>query len=144
MTAARKALRFFIGAVLVVTAAGKLLDVSGFAAVIRTYRVFPEPVLLPLAVLVPLAELSLGAWLFSGRRLFSAAVAAFGMHVVYAAWSASALARGLELSNCGCFGVFLPRPLGWATVAEDAAMAVGCATLAALCRPALARAAENA
>jgi uncharacterized membrane protein YphA (DoxX/SURF4 family) len=133
---ARQALRLFIGTVFVVTAVGKLLDVSGFASVIGTYQVFADPVLLPLAVLVPAAELFLGAWLFSGRSPFAAAIAAFAMHVVYAGWAASAVVRGLKLSNCGCFGVFLPRPLGWSTVVEDLAMAALCGTLAALYRPA--------
>jgi hypothetical protein len=73
-------------------------------------------------------------WLFSGWRPFAAAVAALGVHLVYAGWAASAVLRGLELSNCGCFGVVLPRPLGWGTVAEDLAMAALCAWLAALSR----------
>jgi hypothetical protein len=38
--------------------------------------------------------------------------------------------RGLRLANCGCFGVFLPRPLGWSTVIEDLVMAGVCAALA--------------
>ena len=130
-----RALRLLIGVILAVTAAGKLLDVGGFARVIGTYQVFPDAGLLPLAVVVPVAELLLAAWLFSGRRSFAAAATAFGMHLAYAGWAAFALLRGLHLSNCGCFGVFLPRPLGWGTVAEDIAMAILCAWLAALSRP---------
>ena len=130
----RRALRFLIGATLAVTAAGKLLDVGGFARVIGTYQVFPDTALLPVALLIPAAELALAAWLFSGARLFAAALAALGMHLVYAGWAASAVARGLQLSNCGCFGVFLPRPLGWATVVEDLAMALLCAWLGTLSR----------
>jgi len=30
--------------------------------------------------------------------------------------------REIEIANCGCFGVFLARPLTAQTVAEDAAM----------------------
>jgi hypothetical protein len=41
------------------------------------------------------------------------------MHALYAAWSAVSVLRGLKLPNCGCFGVFLVRPLGWSTVFED-------------------------
>ena len=139
MRFAREALRFLIGTVLVVTAVGKLLDVAGFAKVIGTYEVFSDSTLMPLAVLVPVAELLLGAWLFAGRWLFAAAVTAVAMHLAYAAWAASAVERGLKLSNCGCFGVFLPRPLGWSTVVEDLAMAFLCGILAALCRPPLSR-----
>jgi hypothetical protein len=136
---AREALRFFIAVVLVVTGLAKLLDVFAFARIIGTYGIFTDPVLLPLAVLVPVAELALSSWLLSGRRLFAAALTAFAMHAVYAGWAASAVLRGLNLSNCGCFGAFFPRPLGWSTVVEDLAMAFLCGTLAALSRPALSR-----
>jgi hypothetical protein len=129
---ARGILRILIGAILVATAAGKLLDVAGFARVVGTYRVFSDSLLLPVAVLIPVAELALGIWLLSGRRSFAGAVTALAMHVAYAAWSASAVLRGLRLANCGCFGVFWPRPLGWSTVAEDLVLAGLCGTLAAL------------
>lgn len=112
-------LRLLIGLVLFATAAGKLLDVRGFAGVLRTYEAIPEWVLLPIAVGVPVAELALALWLFSGRRLAGAALAALGMHLAYAAWATASLLRGLELENCGCFGVFFARPLGWRTVVED-------------------------
>jgi hypothetical protein len=49
-------------------------------------------------------------------------LASGAMHFAYAGWSAVALLRGLRLDNCGCFGVFLARPLGWETVAEDMVM----------------------
>jgi hypothetical protein len=115
-------LRLFIGLVLLLTAAGKLLDVPGFAGVLRTYETFPEAALGPLALAVPLAELALALWLFSGRRLAGAASAALGLHAFYGAWAAASILRGLRVPNCGCFGVFLPRPLGWRTVAEDLVM----------------------
>lgn len=130
--AARIFLRLLIGFILVATAIGKLLDVPGFVRVLGTYRAFPDALLAPIAVGVPAAELVLGVWLFSGRRPLAAAWAAFAMHLAYAAWSASAILRGLKLANCGCFGVFLPRPLGWSTVVEDLVVAGACAALAAM------------
>ena len=122
MKAGALALRLFIGAVLLATSAGKLLDVRGFAGVLKTYEAFPERVLLPLAFAIPLAELGLAVWLLSGRGLAGAALASAAMHAAYGAWSATSLLRGLELANCGCFGVFLARPLGWRTVVEDGVM----------------------
>jgi len=116
-------LRFVIGLVLLATGAGKLLDLRGFAGVLRTYEAFPEGALLPLALAIPLVELAIALWLFSGRRLAGAAIAAVAIHAAYAGWSAVSLIRGLKLSNCGCFGVFLARPLDWATVVEDLVMA---------------------
>ena len=131
---ARALLRVAIGAILFATAVGKLLDVPGFARVLGTYRAIPDALLLPAAIAIPAAELLVALWLWSGRRPFGAAVAAFVMHSAYAAWSASAVLRGLELSNCGCFGVFWPRRLGWSTVVEDLAVAGACAWLASTAR----------
>jgi Methylamine utilisation protein MauE len=116
-------LRVFLGLILLATAVGKLADVRGFAGVLRTYEAFPEASLLPLAAAIPIVELSLALLLFSGRGLQGAALAALTLHVLYAAWAALTLARGLQLSNCGCFGVFLARPLGWRTVLEDLVLA---------------------
>ncbi|MEO8430875.1 MAG: MauE/DoxX family redox-associated membrane protein [Acidobacteriota bacterium] len=130
----RTVLRLAIGAILFVTAIGKLLDVPGFARVLGTYRALPDAAVFPAAVAVPAAELLLALWLFSDRRPLGAAVAALLMHLAYAAWSATAILRGLALPNCGCFGVFLPRPLGWSTVAEDLVVAGACAWLAAAAR----------
>jgi hypothetical protein len=112
-------LRLFLGLVLLATAAGKLLDVPGFAEVLRTYQAFPDAALRPLALAVPLVELALAVWLFSGRRLAAAAALAAVLHGIYAIWAAATLLRGLRVPNCGCFGVFFARPLGWRTVAED-------------------------
>lgn len=129
---ARIVLRVLIASVLFATAVGKLLDVGGFARVLGTYRALDDRALLPIAIAVPVAELVLAVWLFSNRRPFAAAMAAFAMHLAYAAWSASAVLRGLALPNCGCFGVFLPRRLSWSTVVEDLVLAGACATLAGL------------
>jgi hypothetical protein len=131
----RSALRFGSGRVLAATGLGKLLDVPGFARVLGTYHALPEAALLPAAAVITSSELLLAAWLFSGRGLAAAAVASTAMHLAYAAWSASALARGLELPNCGCFGVFLARPLTPLTIAEDVGMTALSATLWRLAVP---------
>jgi hypothetical protein len=128
----RIALRGLVGTILLVTAVGKLLDIRGFAKVLGTYQAFPESTLLAIAAAVVLAELALAIWLFSGWRPRPAAFWALGMHLVYAAWSAISIARGLHLSNCGCFGVFWPRPLNWSTVVEDLVVAAACGALVAL------------
>lgn len=120
--AAQVLLRVVIGLVLFATAFGKLLDVPGFARILGSYQALPEGSLSTLALAIPLAELALSIWLFSGQRLAGAALSSAAMHLFYAGWSAAALARGLKLANCGCFGVFLARPLGWSTVLEDLVM----------------------
>lgn len=133
-SALRGFLRFTIAGVLAATAIGKLLDVPGFARVLGTYRAFSDGLLLPLAWSIPAGELALAAWLVAGRRLYSAALASAAVHAVYAAWSAVAIARGLKLDNCGCFGVFLARPLNWGTVAEDGVMVILSFVLAGVAR----------
>ncbi|MEP6993277.1 MAG: MauE/DoxX family redox-associated membrane protein [Acidobacteriota bacterium] len=122
MGRAQYVLRGFIGFVLFATAVGKLLDIPGFARILASYQALPEPFLFPVAIATPLAELGLSIWLFSGRWIAGAALASVVMHLAYASWSAVGVSRGLELSNCGCFGVFLARPLGWSTVLEDLVM----------------------
>jgi hypothetical protein len=125
-------LRFAIGLVLLATASGKLLDAPGFARILGSYRAFPSWSLLPLAWAIPLLETALGVWLLAGRRLRGAALCSLAMHAVYAAWSVVSIERGLKLSNCGCFGVFLARPLNWSTVAEDGVMMLLSGALAGL------------
>ena len=80
-------------------------------------------------------ELALGAWILSGRRLRDAAAGSALLHAGYAAWSAAALARGLRLENCGCFGVYLSRPLTAWTVAEDLSLTAFSVALAHLSAP---------
>jgi hypothetical protein len=104
-------LRWFFTALLLASAIGKLLDIRGFAAVVGTYQVFPEPLLLPLGLALALFELALGLWLIWGRHLVWAALVIALLHAGYLAWLGLAYARGLDIPNCGCFGVFLARPL---------------------------------
>lgn len=120
---AARFLQYGIALVLLSTAAAKLLDLRGFARVLETYRVFRPAALPPVAIAVTAAELGLGSLLWSGRFLPQAASASAALHAGYAAWSSAALARGLRLQNCGCFGAFLARPLTFWTVAEDLAIA---------------------
>lgn len=115
-------LRALIALVLLVTGIAKLLDMPGFQAIVATYQVVPAALLAPSAWAVALGELGLAAWLASGRRLRRAALASAALHGLYLAWAATALARGVPIANCGCFGVFWARPLSATTLLEDAAM----------------------
>jgi hypothetical protein len=82
----------------------------------------PGALLAPAAWAVALVELGLAAWLASGHRLRRAALASAVLHGVYLGWAATALARGVPVANCGCFGVFWARPLSATTLLEDVAM----------------------
>ena len=123
MTWAAILARWLLAAILLATGAAKAADVVGFAAIVGAYGVLPEAFSLPAAAGLTAVELGLSAWLASGVRLRLAAGATLGLHLAYAGWTGAALWRGLRLSNCGCFGVFLARPLGPGTVIEDLVLA---------------------
>ena len=112
-------LRLTFAALLLATGLAKLLDLPGFAAVVVTYRALPDALVTPAAALLTAVEIALGALLLTGRRLPEAALATVALHLGYLAWLAVALARGLNIPNCGCFGVYLPRPLTAGSLAED-------------------------
>jgi len=112
--------RIFLGLIILGGAIGKLLDISGFGDVIGTYDLGLSPgVRIVIAILVIAFELVLGIWLLSGKNISAAALAALVMNTGYFLLLTTSLLRGLELNNCGCFGVFLARPLTWYSPLED-------------------------
>ena len=115
-------LRVLIGLLLGATAVGKGLDPRGFAEVVGTYQVFPKPLWLPIAMVMIVVESVLAFMLLQGRRTRVGALASSALHMAFMIWAAMALLRGLHIPNCGCFGVFLSRPLTWGTVGEDGFM----------------------
>ena len=121
-----RVLRWVLGLLLALTALGKSLDLAGFADVIGTYKVFPSSLWWVVAVSMTTAEWVLAGWLLSGRRPVRASAAAALMHLVFTGWATVTLLRGISVPNCGCFGVFLARPLGWHTVVEDAVVTGVC------------------
>ena len=117
-----RSLRLFIAVVLLTTGLGKALDIPGFVEVLITYQALADWMLYPVALGMTATELIISFWLFSGRLVFWAALASLGLHVVFTLWTAVTFMRGLDIPNCGCFGVFFARPLdGW-TIAEDLVM----------------------
>ena len=123
-------LAVLIGLLLLSTGVSKALELPGFIGIVGTYRVLPPLLHAPAAVALVVVELGPGSWLLSGWGLRAAGLCGVALHGAYLAWAAAALARGLEIANCGCFGVFWPRPLGLGTLAEDAALIVLCAAVA--------------
>ena len=91
---------------------------------VATYRLVPGAWLAAAAWPLVLGEAVLAVWLASGRHLTRAALGVTLLHCLYFAWIAIALARGLQLTNCGCFGVYWPRPLTLFTLMEDGALVI--------------------
>lgn len=129
-----KCLQYFIAVILLSTAIGKLLDIQGFRTVIESYQIFSGWITAPIGLGMALFELFLSIWLFSGKKLKEAALASLGLHAIFIVWISIALARGLEIANCGCFGVFLQRPLNYVTVIEDLVMLAASGALYALAK----------
>lgn len=113
------ALRAVLGGILLASALGKSLDLPGFVEVLVTYRAFPDWSLWPIALFITTIEWVLGLWVLSGHCLPQAALATVLLNGIYAAWMAISLARGLDLPNCGCYGVYFPQPLRWYSPLED-------------------------
>jgi Methylamine utilisation protein MauE len=128
----RWSLRLALAAINLGAALGKALDLPGFVRVLKTYQLFPVWSLWPMAILAVLVEGTLGVWLLTGRRLVVAAALSAFVSAMYGIVLSITLARGLELSNCGCFGVFLPRPLRWFSPVEDGVMVLASLLLRAL------------
>jgi hypothetical protein len=111
--------RTVLGVVCLASAFGKSLDFSGFVEVLATYRLFPEQELWPIAVLITGSEWVLAVWLLSGWNLESAALVALFLYGLYGMGLVITLLRGIDLPNCGCYGVFFPQPLRWYSPLED-------------------------
>ncbi|MZH14889.1 MAG: hypothetical protein F3742_08990 [Nitrospinae bacterium] len=121
-----KVLRIFIASVLLLTGMGKLLDVPGFIKVIDTYRLVPETLQPLVAVFMVLIELKIAENLYRNLSLKITALAATGLHAGFTLLATITLIRGIEVPNCGCFGVFWARPLTFITVGEDIFMVGVC------------------
>lgn len=111
-------------ATLLATGLGKAMDMPGFARVLAEFRAFPVGSEGVLAVTVTLVELGLAAALLVPGWRRRAAAAALLLFIGNAILLTVTLLRGIALENCGCFGVFLARPLRAWTPLEDVALAL--------------------
>lgn len=116
---AHLALRLVLGLTLVATSVGKALDIPGFREVLRTYDLFPNWSLWPIAIAVPVIEAFIAITMLTGWRLRTGIGASLLLHAGFASLLTLELLRGLQLKNCGCFGVFWARPLTWESPVED-------------------------
>ena len=118
----------FFTLLLLASALGKLLDMQGFYDIVRSYQLLPDSLMTPAAWALSLAELALGTALgiaMAGLRLRPAMAGLLvPMHLFYLFGLTTALVRGLALPNCGCFGVYWPRPLTVWSVVEDVVLLV--------------------
>ncbi len=115
-------IRYFFILLLLASAIGKMLDMRGFYSVVASYQLLPHAIIGLAGWLLVGTEVGIACWLILKKSLPQAAIALIALHVIYFAWLTLALLRGLDIPNCGCFGVYFARPLTWLTLIEDAAL----------------------
>lgn len=115
----RLAALVFLALLNAAAAIGKGLDLAGFVRVLEAYELLPGLALPAVALGLPLVEAALAGALLSARWWREAAWATAALCLAYGAVLTVTLLRGIELANCGCFGVFFARPLRPWTPVED-------------------------
>lgn len=132
-----RALAFLLGAVFIYASLDKIAHPGDFARVVYHYQIVgPSQYLSPLpanllAVTLPWIEVVAGALLILGVWRREAALLTGAMLVVFILAVSSALYRGIDLANCGCFTVTGEgRAAGLKLVAQDLGLLLCAAVLA--------------
>lgn len=121
------AARLAVGAVLVYAGAAKAsAPAEEFANVIVSYGLVGPDLALPLAAFLPLIELAVGWALVLGVGARAASAAAAAMFAMFVFALGHAVAAGIPLPNCGCFGDAAHLTPGHAML-FDTTLAVLCA-----------------
>ncbi len=135
------ALGILLGAVFIYASADKILQPADFARIVYHYQLIgpgrevgPMPANV-LAVTLPWVELVAGLLLASGLWRREAALVAALMLLMFLGAVGSALWRGIDIENCGCFSVSgKGRQAGVQLLAGDLAL-LGAAAYLARGRP---------
>jgi uncharacterized membrane protein YphA (DoxX/SURF4 family) len=133
----RRALGVLLGGVFVYASLDKIAHPAEFARIVYHYQLIGPSAALPpvlpnlLAVVLPWIELVVGLCLIAGVWTREAAVAAGLMLVAFIGAVGSALARGIDIENCGCFTVTeAGRAAGLKLILGDLALLAVAALLA--------------
>lgn len=113
--------RLGLAGLLAAMAVGQASDFGGFVDIVAAHRVGGDGAAVVVALLLLSGEAVAAAGLFA-RSPQARRRGATGAVLVAAAWSlmaSQAFARGLALSNCGCFGVHAAQRLRWWVLVED-------------------------
>ncbi len=128
MNAALLAARLVLAAVFCASGAAKLFDRAGTRATAAAFGV-PAPLTGPVALALPAAELLVAAALIPASSAALAGWAALALLAVFSVAVAVSLARGRR-PDCHCFGQLTAAPIGWRTLARNAALAAVAAFIA--------------
>ena len=118
--------RWILGLLLVAMALGQLSDPAGFVDIVETYDLGGRGLAWLIAGLVFVGEAIGGALLLvpaatdaGRRRQRRGAAVALVVAIGWSILAVQAFARGLDVPNCGCFGVHLGQRLRWWILLED-------------------------
>jgi uncharacterized membrane protein YphA (DoxX/SURF4 family) len=138
---AQLALRLLIGAFFVYASLDKIASPAGFARIVYQWQVAGPLWSNLVAVTLPWVELVAGLLLVIGVLRREAALVVALLLVVFLAAAASVLARGIDVTNCGCFSVARRASdsgwppawmegVGWFLVARNLLLLAGALALA--------------
>lgn len=126
-----------LGAIFLYASYDKILHPGDFARIVYHYQVIgPSQHIGPwlanlLSVTLPWIEVVVGLMLLTGLWRREAALVSSALLVVFVGAVASALLRGIDIENCGCFSVTGEgRAAGIKLILGDLAMLVGALVLA--------------
>lgn len=119
-----------LGVVLLAEGLGKLLAPAGYFAALARFGPFDTTAAATVGSLWMALEICAGAALLVGglsdhppRSIaLLGAITALVLQLGYATLSTQAYARGLDIRNCTCFGVYLAQRLSWFVLLQDAYM----------------------
>ncbi|MFF4500438.1 MauE/DoxX family redox-associated membrane protein [Streptomyces sp. NPDC001401] len=138
-------LRLALGTVYTVMAIGQLASAASMPRILSAYGLVDGAAAAVLAGGLIVGELLCGAW-FLTRPRSTAVTPVWAYTAVSLVWSALAVqayVRGLTVTNCGCFGVYLTQRLTWFVLVQDALTLLYAALLVRGARRALAAARHN-
>lgn len=131
------ALGLVLGGVFLYASYEKILHPAEFAKIVYHYQVIGPSATLPplvpnlLAVVLPWVEAVLGVCLIVGLWRREAATLAGALLVAFLVAVSSALLRGIDIENCGCFSVTAEgRAAGLKLILGDLALLAGALILA--------------
>lgn len=119
-------LRIILGVVYLGMATGQALSWQQMPEILGTYEALPPSALRPLAVALMVGEAVTGVWFLARPR--SQALAPVWVYtavsVMWGALGMHAWLRGVQVDNCGCFGLYLTQRLSLFVMAQDALLLV--------------------
>jgi thioredoxin-related protein len=115
------ALRVTLAGVFAIAGLAKLFDRAGSRQSMHEFGI-PNVLVPAVSVILPLGELACSVALIVGASAWSGAFGALALLAIFIAAIIINLARG-RTPDCHCFGRLHSEPVGWTTVARNAALA---------------------